>query len=184
MIPRKTLTAAIAGAALLTMTTAPGTASGADAGPYFGVGYAHMFYDETGVDTLSPSALAGLLGVRFTPNFAIEGRIGVGLADDSTVYLGVPVSLEIDNFLGGYARVMAPFGAGHDLYAIFGFTRGKLSASANNLTVSETETDASYGFGVDVALGRGGAVRVEYLWVHDKPGYTLDALSIGYVASF
>lgn len=186
MVTHKTLATTIASAALLASTAIAGTAVAADraTGPYFGVQYLAGVYDEPGVSTLHPSAVVGVLGARLGPYMAFEGRLGVGLSDDSTVYLGVPVSLDIDNLVGGYLRIMAPMGAGSDIFAAFGFTRTKLSASAYGVTVSETETDASFGFGVDVSFTRNSALRVEYLWLQDKPGYTLDALTIGYVASF
>ncbi|NVJ59954.1 MAG: outer membrane beta-barrel protein [Gammaproteobacteria bacterium] len=138
---------------------------------YAGVSY-KMVEIEAGSSSVEPSALEGKYGSFLTNNFALEGRLGFGIADDEGV--------DIDSLLG-------VFGAFHFMpkekfspYALIGYSRGEISAGS----FSDSETDISFGFGADIAVNGDGAFNVEYVQYLDKDGVTISALSAGYVWNF
>ena len=53
---------------------------------YGGIQFAKGSYEESGFDELNPTALVGRLGRYVNNNFSIEGRLGLGLQDDSFDY--------------------------------------------------------------------------------------------------
>ena len=62
-----------------------------------------------------------------------------------------------------------------------GYTKGKLSADGYG---SDTESDFSYGAGIDFSLTDSLVVRAEYMVLIDKDEYEFDALSASLVYNF
>lgn len=151
--------------------------------PYAGVSYVRATYDEAGIPEFNPDALAVRFGAEFNPNLAVEGRIGFGLGDDSQSVFGVDVDLEIDNFYGAYVRAMLPTGSVTP-YLLLGYTHGKLTASALGTSASESDSDASYGVGVDLFATKTTAINVEYAKLFEGDGYEVDGISLGVAFKF
>lgn len=164
---------------LMCMFSMSAMAEEAKSNMYGGVQYAMTTYDETGFEDLNPSALVFVIGNKFNKNFALEGRIGMGLGDDSIVVSGVPISLEIDTFVGVYAKGILPVSSTVDLYGIIGYTDGEVTVSAPGISLSASESDTSLGFGVDFAVSKTTSMNLEYMNYLDSNGTTLDAISVG-----
>lgn len=158
-------------------------APAANAGMYAGVNFSIVEYEETGLDSVEPTALVLRLGNEFTPNLAVEGRLGFGLSEDSVNVFGTPVDVEVDNFFGLYLRGIAPLGA-VSLYGLIGYTDGELTASANGVSISADDSDTSYGVGADFALNKASAINVEWARLLSTSDYDVTALSIGYRHNF
>jgi opacity protein-like surface antigen len=151
----------------------------ADEGMYAGVQITQVGYKEDGFPTANPMALAFKLGKQFTPNFALEGRIGIGVADDEVDVGGIPVSLEVDNYYGVYGKAMLPLSPTASVYGLLGFTRGKLTFSANGFSQSDSDSDLSFGLGAEFTIAPTAFVSVEWARLLKGDGYKINGISLG-----
>lgn len=147
--------------------------------PYVGVNWVRAAYDETSFETANPTALAVRVGGEINPNLAVEGRLGIGLAKDTVS----GIDLDIDNFYGAYVRGLLPTGTVTP-YGMLGWTKGKATASAGGLAVSDSDSDMSYGIGLDAWISKTVALNAEIGRLLKGDGYKIDALSLGVVFKF
>lgn len=162
----------------------PGTVSAE--GKYYGMDAMLVTYSEAGFPDFKPKVLGFKFGNQINANIAIEGRFGLGLTDDTQNFCIIScadLTFEIDNFLGAYMKFM-PAGNETKLYGLLGFTKGKASVSALGLSATESETDLSYGFGVEVKVSEDAGVNFEYLQAIDKDTFELSSINIGFVSYF
>lgn len=159
-------------------------------GFYAGVNYTNTDYKESGFPTVNPAALVFKLGKELNPNIAIEGRLGIGMFDDSIGIAGIPpitVSLDIDNFYGVYFKGMLPTGS-ITPYGLIGWTKGKLTATATNgvisVSASDSDSSMSYGIGVDFQMSKTAALNLEYGQLLKGDGYKLNGFSAGVTFKF
>ncbi len=171
---------------LLLATLALSSVASAASDYYAGANYAKTTYTEAGFQDVEPTALIGRLGYLANKNFAIEGRLGVGLSDDSLLVTGQPLSLEIDSMIALLGLLRAPLSSNAVVYGFAGFSRIELSTS-NALFESSnsgSESGFSLGIGADYALTQKIAINAEYASYLDKSTFELDALSVGVKISF
>ena len=145
---------------------------------YFGVSLSQASYEESGRGTAKPVVIGLSLGKVVNENFALEGRFGTGLTDDS-VGGGGPQDVGVDFFLGGYAKGILPLTPRFRLYGIAGVTYGDLSAGSGSLRFSDSDADFSYGVGLDYAIGATTSITAEWARLFNSSDYKLDALSVG-----
>jgi opacity protein-like surface antigen len=143
-------------------------AAWADQGLYGGFGVSQVEFKPDRGPSFNPTALAGLVGKDITPNFAAELRLGAGLGSDSNV--------EIDHYLGAYARGILPLGQGFSVYGLLGVTSSKVNFRGGGGSVSDT--GLSYGIGADIGVGRAATIGVEWVSLMRPSGYELNALSV------
>ena len=150
---------------------------------YVGGQYALVTYEESGFGDLEPTALVGRFGHYLNDNFAIEGRLGFGLGDDSTNAFGVDVTLEIDTLFGVYGVGQFNFTEKAAVYGVVGFTRGEVTASANAfgvpVSVSDSETDLSFGVGFNFAIAKNVDLNLEYMSYLSKSNFDVSAIGLG-----
>jgi len=146
---------------------------------YGGLQYARSTYQEDGFEELHPSALVARLGKYFHDAFALEGRFGLGVQDDSIGVLGIDVSLEIDSMLGVYGVGHLALNQTSSVYGILGITRGEATASAPGVSQSADKSDLSYGVGADIGLGGNTALNIEYVSYLDKSDAEFSAVALG-----
>lgn len=153
----------------------------ANEGTYFGVSFYNVAYEEDGVPEVNPTALGFKVGNQVNPNFAIEGRFGIGLAEDSAVVFGIPVDVDVDNFFGVYVKGVAPLSDAFSIYGLLGYTRGELTASVpgTDISVTESDSDLSFGFGADIDVSRTVAVNLEWAKLFEGDGYEVTSTSVG-----
>lgn len=169
--------------ALGTLTTP--LAAIANPASYAALQFSQVEYSESGVPDIEPTALAVRIGANLSPNFGLELRVGAGVADDSaTIELDdgslVKGTVEIDNYISAYGRLMAPLGERFTAYAMAGVTRSKITREADAYSESDSETGLSFGVGGELLLNVNTFVSVEYARLLDGDNdYDLDALSIG-----
>ena len=160
---------------------------------YVGIQYGVGEYSEEGISKdFNPTALIGRFGGYLTPNFSLEGRLGLGLQDD-TQFLpefgasGRDVTLELDYILGVYGTGHINLTESSSIYGLLGVSKVKGSASVpglSALTATEDNSDLSYGIGADIGLGSNVALNIEYVRYLDKSDFDFSVMGIGVVFSF
>lgn len=165
---------------------------------YFGVNVAQAAYEEDGIDELNPVALSLKAGYGFNRYLSVEGRLGFGVAEDDTTFSGyvdvfgspvfvtLPVELKVDHFIGLYGKASLPVGDRLGLYALAGMTQGELTVSVPNAGISQSasDSDMSFGLGVDLKLTERATLNAEWAQLIDADGYTLSQLSLGLTFPF
>ena len=163
--------------------------AGLTPGAYAGIQYASTDFSFDGVpDEFSPTCLIGRAGSNFNQYVSIEGRLGIGLSDDTvTATEGVTtasVSIEIDTLIGLYGVGHVPLGKSSSIYALVGFTQVDATASASitgfgSASMSDDESDLSYGIGADIGILYNLWVNVEYVQYIDKSDVDVSAIALG-----
>lgn len=141
---------------------------------YLGASVTRVTYSEPGFPSLNPVAVALRAGNQFNDHFALEGRFGFGIADDTA-----DITLEVDNFFGVYARGILPLNPQLSIYGIVGYTDGEVTASIPGLSVSDSDDDFSYGIGIEASVAPKVIISGEYMKLFDKPDYYINTLSFG-----
>jgi opacity protein-like surface antigen len=178
-------------ASSLLLATGAGVA-GTEGENYVGAQYAVSYYNEDGISKeFSPTLVIARLGRFFTPNFAIEGRLGFGLQDDtqflSELGSGYDATLDIERIFGLYATGHINLTESASIYGVLGASKVKGTASVPSfigLESTEDNSSVSYGIGADIGIGSKFAVNVEYIRYLDKSEFTLDAVAVGAVYKF
>jgi hypothetical protein len=151
-------------------------------GTYVGLNIGSIHYKEDGLEAITPTGGYFRIGQEFSPNLAIEGRIGGGFSDDSTNGYAV----KVDALYAGYIKGSLPLAQGFSLYALGGL--GGMHMHRNFGDGNITESGFSYGLGGDFDLGNGAAINVE--WSRLLSGtnvgydYNTDIASIGVTFRF
>lgn len=168
----------------LTIATSSAVADNTDK-TYFGVQYAIGTYSEDGFDDINPTALVGRFGKYFNDNFALEGRLGIGVQDDSINIFGTDVSLEIDTMLGIYGIGHLNLNETSSVYGLVGLTRAEATVSIPGFgSESNDDTGLSFGVGANIGVSNTVALNVEYTQYLNKSDFDFSALSFGAVFSF
>ncbi len=130
---------------------------------YGGASYALVNLDAgSGVSDPKPTVVYGTLGYAINKNFAVEGRLGGGVSDDTITYLGVPDKVKIKNYYGAYLKGIVPLNDTFSVYALAGGSGAKVSASAGGGSISDSQTSGSYGFGASVGTSGNVALTLEW----------------------
>jgi len=155
---------------------------------YVGVQQGIFAYEESGVDTLHPTAVIGRLGRYGNEEIALEARFGMGLTEDDTNISGVDVDLELDRIFGVYGVGHIPFGEAFSVYALAGFTAVKVTATGsymgNSMSFSDDDNGFSFGLGAQLNLGKTLSIHGEYINYLDGDFYDLEAISGGVTFAF
>jgi opacity protein-like surface antigen len=160
---------------------------------YGGIQYASLdatiSVDGTTIpEDFSPTALIGRVGSNINQNFSIEGRLGLGLSDDTiTATDGVDtasLSVELDTLIGVYGIGHIMLNETSSVYGLIGFSKldGTITASLTNFgsaSISEDESGLSYGIGADIGVGNNVALNLEYVQYLNKSDFDVSALAAG-----
>lgn len=164
---------------LLAASVASASISASAAELYAGGSFAVLDSDE-----VTLNAVYGRFGAFFNDNISAEARLGFGVGDDTVNYDGVDVKAELDNVYGAYLRGGIPAGEIFYPYAILGYTKGKLTASAYGVSASDSESDLSFGVGADFNVTEALKINAEYMSYMDKDEAELTGFSVGVAFSF
>ncbi|WP_019022875.1 MULTISPECIES: porin family protein [unclassified Thioalkalivibrio] len=144
--------------------------------PYVGGQYSHLDADVSGVSgSWNPDALVARGGYFFNEYFAVEGRAGTGLSDDTDN----GVDVELDYMIGGYARGNLPVSNVVSLYGMAGVTHAEATASGGGVSVTDDDTGPSYGVGAEFNVANDLGLSVEWMRYMDESDYDVDAISVG-----
>lgn len=148
---------------------------------YFGASLNMIEYTEDGSnESLDFMSATATLGQKFNENIKGEMRFGIGINGDQIS----GIDFDISNYFGMYIKAGAALNEQLFPYAILGYTRGKLTASANGAEFSDSESGSSMGFGVDFSVNSETTLNLEYLNYLDGDEWALSGLSFGVSQSF
>ena len=152
---------------------------------YGGIQYAMGSYNQDNFGEVNPTALIARFGSYVNNNVSIEGRLGIGLQDDSVNFLGTNISIELDALLGVYGAAHASINQNSDVYALIGFSRAESTVSAfgNSYTLAN-DTGLSFGVGANLGVGNNVSLNIEYTQYLNTPDFDYSALALGVVFSF
>jgi len=150
---------------------------------YAGIQYAITTYSEDGVsEEPKPTALIGLVGANITDNFAVEGRLGTGLQDDTVTVSGTEATMDIDSLIGVYGVGHINLARGSSVYGLLGLSRVELNISLPDYPAqgskSDDDTGLSFGIGADIPVSNYIALNIEYVQ-YLISGFDISALSLG-----
>lgn len=153
---------------------------------YLGVAYHTGSYDETGFETVSPTAIKLKAGKYVAKNVAIEGHMYFGTASDSLVYFGQRIDLELKNAISVFVKGDLPLSATANLYGLVGLTKGKLVVEVPSVNYADSVSDSSlsYGFGAEIAVGNDMYVSGEYIMYISESAYDYSGFNIGLSKKF
>lgn len=137
---------------------------------YVGASVGLLRYDESGLDTITPSVIFARLGIPLDSYFAVEGRLGTGLSGDRAN--GASVSASV--FGGGYLKGSIALAPTVSVYAVAGLAAVSLHRDFGD--GNTTDTGFSAGLGGDILLTRNVWLNLE--WTH-LPGGTDAGYSYG-----
>ena len=184
----KSVLIALAGS--LFLVTGAGIA-GTEGENYFGLQYGYGDYDEDGIsETFDSTLLSGRFGRFLTPNFAIEGRLGIGLEDDThnlPEFGDRDVTLEIETLFGIYGTGHINVTESSSIYGVLGVSQVKGTTSLpgfRGLESTEHNSSVSYGIGADIGIGSNWALNIEYIQYLDKDDFDFGVASVGATIGF
>lgn len=120
---------------------------------------------------VNPIALGLRFGRNVNPNFAIEGRAGIGIIDDDDG----GIDFEVSHYAGLFAKGIIPVSDLFEFYGVIGYSTVKVKASFLNTSVSDSESDLSFGVGGQYHVGAMSSIHFEYLRLVED----IDAFKIG-----
>jgi len=155
----------------------------AEPSAYIGFSFGQFNYKEEGLGNITPNVGLFRFGATFTPNLAIEGRVGGGLftADNNGYGLRVP------NMYAGYLKGSVPINPVFSLYGLGGFASAQLERDYGPV-YSQRDSSASFGLGAEFNLRHGTVLNAE--WVRLLTGnngpysYTADLATVGFAWHF
>ena len=151
---------------------------------YGGIQYAMGSYNQDNFGEVNPTALIARFGSYVNNNVSIEGRLGIGLQDDSVNFLGTNISIELDALLGVYGAAHASINQNSDVYALIGFSRAEATVSALGYSASSDDTGLSFGVGANLGVGNNVSLNIEYVQYLNKSDFDFSALAFGAVFGF
>lgn len=151
---------------------------------YIGASANFLSYEEPAIEDATLVSVSGRLGTFITENISAEARLGFGLLGDDVDVFGTSVDIDLNYFFGVYARAGLPINDNLYPYVLLGYTRGEVEASAGGSSLSEAESDTSFGFGVDLKLNEKLTLNAEYINLLDKDGVEVSGFTLGASVSF
>lgn len=142
-----------------------------DETPYVGANIGLLRYDESGLHTITPSVILARIGLPLSHFFAIEGRLGTGLASDESHHYSVSGGTLAGGYVKGSIAVTPTF----SVYADAGIASTSLH---RNFGVGNT-TDAGFSGGVGGDIRLTPQLGVNFEWTHlpsgTNAGYSYDS---------
>ncbi|MDX1803784.1 MAG: porin family protein [Alcanivorax sp.] len=150
---------------------------------YVGLQY-NMLNQETAGNDIKPGAFQTRFGLQFTPNVALEGRLGYGLQDDQVDGLTIDPKWVV----GAYVKLGLDKSLPVSPYLLAGHSTVTADVTQSGLlfdrTQETTQSDISYGGGVDINLNKASAINVEWLKLDEIDNYDLTTINVGYMVRF
>jgi len=152
---------------------------------YAGIQYSSGAYNEDGFDEVKPTMLVGKYGKYINSVFSMEGRLGLGLQDDSIKYFGTELTLDIDSLIGVYGIGNVNLNESSSVYGLIGFTRAEATVSASGFgSDSSSESGLSFGVGANLGVSDSVSLNLEYTQYLNKSDFDLSAIALGVTFGF
>lgn len=168
-----------------TLSTSGNVIANSAGDTYLGIQYAIGDYSEPDIPDFSPTALVGRFGGFVHPNFAFEGRFGIGIKDDTQNVFGFDTTLELDTLVGLYGVGHLYITESSSVYGLIGFSGvdGAVTVAGSPDSESDSETDLSYGVGANIGITKNIGLNAEYISYISKD-FDLNAIGFGVVIGF
>lgn len=111
------------------------------------------------------------LGNIFNPNFAIEGRLGFGVDDDTDN----GIKAEIEDYFAIYAKPMLPLSDVLTLYGLLGIAETTIDTNVGD----DDDDDISYGIGLSAKTRQGFDLFAEYITLYDDDNVEVSGFNLG-----
>lgn len=172
--------------ALFVSVIVSASATAADNQSYFGGAYHSGVYEEQYLSDANPASLKLKYGQYLSPNLAIEGHLLFGISDDSINVNGIDVDIELSQALSIFLKGDINLTATTNLYGLIGFSRGELEASVPEFDVSVTEKDSdlSYGVGIESEISPNLLISAEYISYLSEDTYDYSGFNFGISKKF
>jgi opacity protein-like surface antigen len=159
---------------------------------YVGVGYSMFNVSPEFISDFELSSLGVRGGYYFNNYFSLEGRLGLGVSDDTQTISGFgDITLELDYVLGVYAVGHIPLSERFQLYGLAGITKAESTFKSPGFPdETESETDLSLGVGAEFDMTPNWSLAVEYTsWFRDAEidnsgGWKYDADGFGIAVNY
>lgn len=174
-----------------------GASAQADQGGNLSVILSSVRYAETGLETARPVALGVVWGAPLGEHLAVEGRLLTGIYDDAITVSGLRREISLEYCLALHGKAIKSLSPAWSAFAMLGIARAKFSGGAvatpvvtsggsvaSATGVNRSDVQASYGVGVEYAIGARMALRVEWLHLLEGPNYKVEGSSIGITGNF
>lgn len=161
----------------------------ATADGYFGATLTRAAFSDGGVE-LNPMTIAFRGGEDFNENFALEARVGIGIADDDRDFfiddMVFPVDVGIKTYLSVYGKGALPVNDELSFYGVLGYSYGKVEVSAPG--AGSSDGGVSYGFGGEYRFTRDTRMSLEWIRLIegslDGNDYEIDGIGVSLVWGF
>lgn len=146
-----------------------------------------QFNIDSGPDfsTAKPVGLTLTVGEQVHPNFAVEARLGFGVADDTIRYqpndtTTAETDIELDYAVSILAKPQARVSDSVSVYALAGWSRSELSTAGG----SGADSGLSYGAGFALQPAPKLDVYLDWLRLMDEEGVALSSINLGFTYRF
>ncbi|WP_372748200.1 porin family protein [Litorivivens sp.] len=126
---------------------------------------------EAGTTDFDTPTLNLTFGATLNPNFALEGRLGFGVDDDTKG----PFTVEIEDFIGIYAKPMLPISDVVTLYGLLGVAETSIDTNFGD----DDDDDISYGLGLSAKLQNNVDLFAEYISLYDDDDIEVNGFNLG-----
>ncbi|WP_372777855.1 porin family protein [Litorivivens sp.] len=126
---------------------------------------------EVGSTDFDTPTLNLAFGGKFNPNFALEGRLGFGVGDDSKN----GVEVEIEDYIGIYAKPILPVSDVISVYGLLGLAETTVDTNFGD----DDDDDISYGIGISARLNNGIDLFGEYISLYDDDNVEIGGINLG-----
>ncbi len=144
--------------------------------PWFGeVGYTVLDARDDFGFKANPTAIRGIIGYNFHPNFAAEAMLLGGVSSDSDQ----GVDVKIQHSIGVFAQPKVSFGD-FEVFGRLGWARTRVRASALGVSASETDDSFAWGAGANYNFASNMYVSLDYTRYYDKSSTRIDGVTLGF----
>ena len=155
-------------------------------GNYFGVSLNSVELEQGG-ESVTVTALQAAVGTLLTPNLAVEGRVSLGVADDTEE----GVKFEQGLGIGAYLKPFMSFNDFITGYGLVGYVHNNYEISASGISLYDDLNALSIGIGVEFETNADLTINVEYHTFSDDfnngvsiPDIDVNTLSVGLKKAF
>ena len=150
-----------------------------------GVNYSRLNYSANNIPVdFNPTALIFKLESKVNENFAIQGRLGMGITDNCKGISGLEACFRLNNMLGIYAKGIAPVSEKFSFHGMVGYTMGTgtatLSDGIDKISNSDSNSDLSFGVGFEVRMSEHSSFNLDYIKYMSKSDFDISAIEAGF----
>lgn len=148
---------------------------------YIGVNYSFLEQPIANADDAKLNTVNLRVGTFFDRSFSGEIRVGTGIGEDT---IGGVLDVEIDQLIGAYLRSGVLTSGNLFPYLVAGVTQAKVTTKVAGAKNSESETDLSFGIGIDYTVKNSVSFNAEYINYISKNSVDISGFTLGVAKRF